>query len=178
MTLSQAGATVFYRNEQSAPKLLYGVEGSFDVHGLRGGERGVNATVLRVALALSLAFEAYRLVGFVFRAETPLGVLIGLGVCALPAMGLAAACVLIFLAPRGRRVWYLVVGRGAWLMIFDVIFDYLYLWYALGRSYPWRPSVEFAVGLYAALLALAFLLGRQPSRPARVAAPVNGRAGA
>ena len=132
----------------------------------------VNATVLRTALALPLAFEAYHLVGFVARADgRPLILLISLGAWLLPATGLFAACILIFIAPRGRRLWYLVAASGAWLVILE-----LYVWHALGLSYPWRPSVEFAVGLYAVLLALAFLLGRLPAGSRRVSPEINGRA--
>jgi hypothetical protein len=134
---------------------------------------GVNVTVLRVALALPLAFEAYRLVGFVVRSEAPpLTLLIGMGVWLLPALVLAAACLLLFVAPHGRRLWYVVAVSGLWLIFLD-----LYSWHGIVAP-SWRPSVDFAAGLYAALLALAFLLGRVPARPISVSPPSGGAGGA
>ena len=121
--------------------------------------RSINVTVLRVALALPLAFEACWLVGFVVGADRrPLNLLIALGVWLLPALGLGAGCLLIFIAPRGHRLWYAVAASGLWLIFLD-----LYSWHDIIAP-SWRPSVEFVVGLYAVLLALAFVLGRIPGR--------------
>ena len=116
--------------------------------------QGANTAALRVALALPLAFEAYRLITFAMRADrwSALSFLIVIGETLLPALGFSAACVLVLPGRSSRMLWLLLAASGLWLVSVD-----LYTW--RGVRAPWRPSVEFAMGTYAMLLALAFLLG-------------------
>ena len=130
----------------------------------------VNLGLLRIAIALPLAFEAYRLVRLVSRAHAHgLDLFVVLLLWVLPAVILAAGSVLVLLEPHGRRLWYAVAVAGLWLMFVDY-----WAWHDI-VSPSWRPSVEFAIGLYAALLAAAFLLGRSP-RLRRISGPDTAKA--
>ncbi len=116
-----------------------------------------NPGLLRVAIALPLAFEAYRLVKLVSRAHVRgVDLLVAHFLWLLPAVILAAGAVLVLIEPRGRRLWYAVGAAGSWLIAVD-----FRTWHDIIVP-SWRPSVESAIGLYAALLAAAFLLGHAP----------------
>ena len=112
-----------------------------------------SSAALRVALAIPLAFESYRLATYAVDADRwdLRSSLISTAVWFLPAIGIGAACVLVLLARGPRWPWLAVAVSGLWLALLEA-----YVPYALGIS--WRPSVDLVIGLYAASLALAFLL--------------------
>lgn len=119
--------------------------------------QSVNLGLLRVAIALPLAFEAHRLVKIVSWAPVRgVDLLVVLFLWVLPAVILAAGAVLVLIEPRGRRLWYAVGAAGSWLIAVDV-----WTWHDIIAP-SWRPSAVSAIGLYAALLAAAFLLGHAP----------------
>ena len=148
------------------------MRGAFDLHNPGRGQRlmrDVNTMVLRIALALPLAYEAYRLAGFAVRADSwdALSLVANKSVSLLPALAFGLACVLVLLDRGWRWPWLVPAAGGVWLVFVD-----LYQW--RGVAAPWRPSVDFAMGLYVVLLAVAFLLGG--SRQAR-SASARGSAG-
>jgi len=112
-----------------------------------------SSAVLRITLAIPLALESYRLATYTVAADRwdLRSSLISTAVWFLPAIGIAAACVLVLLARGPRWPWLAVAVSGLWLAVVEA-----YVPYALGMS--WRPSVDLVMGLYAASLALAFLL--------------------
>jgi hypothetical protein len=141
------------------------MRGAFDLHDPERRRllmRDVNTAALRTALALPLAYEAYRLLVFAVRADSwdALSLLANKSVSLLPALALGLGCVLALLDRGSRWLWLVPAVGGAWLIFVD-----LYQW--RGVAAPWRPSVDLAMGLYAVLLAVAFLLGH--SRQARSA---------
>jgi hypothetical protein len=117
--------------------------------------RAGSSVALRLALALPLALEGYRLVTFAGRADSwDLGsFLVNKGLAYLPAIFFLAACVLLLLARTSRWIWLGLAASGLWLVFVEV-----YTYHAV--SAPFRPSIEVALGLYAVCLALAFLLDR------------------
>lgn len=112
-----------------------------------------SSTVLRVALALPLASEGYRLVTWGARADSwdLSSLLINKGQAFIPAILLFAACVLLLFGRSSRWIWLGLAASGLWL-----VFAELYVQRFV--SAPLHPSVELAMGLYAVCLALAFLL--------------------
>jgi hypothetical protein len=153
------------------------IRGAFDLQAVtgEGGEmQKRSSAVLRIALALPLAFESYRLATYTVTADRwdLRSSLISAAVWFLPAIGIGAACVLVLLARGPRWAWLAVAVSGLWLALVEA-----YITYALGIS--WRPSVDLVMGLYAAFLALAFLLdprllsGRTSPRDGSGRAPVT-----
>jgi hypothetical protein len=122
----------------------------------------MDVTALRVALAVPLAYEVYRLVTFGVAASSwslP-SWLFGKGVLLLPALGLALGCVLLFVGRTWRWAWLLVLTSGLWVAFVDA-YPHIQV------TYPWRPSVDLVMGVYAVVLALAFLVGAHRPRGER-----------
>ena len=132
---------------------------------------GANPRALRVTLAVPLAFEAYTLVLPAFRDPDwrPLSYLVFAVIQGLPAVVFAAACLCVLLGRSPRWLWLALAASGVWRIFLD-----LYLSRAV--ALPWRPSVDFVIGLYAVLLAVAFLLAASP-KPRHTPPRERARAG-
>ena len=126
----------------------------------------IDSAVLRVALAVPLAYEAYRLVTFAATASSwdLLSWVAGKGSVLLPALGLVLGCALVVFGRTWPWAWLLVAASGVWVFLYDV-YPHAQL------SYPWRVSTEMALGVYTSGLAAAVLIGRLRSGRARPGGP-------
>jgi hypothetical protein len=118
--------------------------------------RQLSDLLLRVALAMPLAYEGFRMLSIALRYYLPAGVSLWLLVFAAflgAAVVLLLASVLLVVRRHGRWLWLAVI---VWALAFGA-FE-VYAWATLGY-FAWVPVTEelFFV-VYAALLAIAFLV--------------------
>jgi len=118
---------------------------------------GVSGAVLRIALVLPMAYEAYRLValgllGFAGESWSVALLLWVAVLCGLPALGLLIGCAFVVARWSAPWVWWVVAVCGPWIVYSA----------SVAESGGLRPSAGAVNGVYAFLLAVAFLLaGRE-----------------
>lgn len=112
-----------------------------------------------------MAYEAGRL-GYalyrdavIYRDAIPGSFLVrAMAVVGLPALGLLMGCVLVVSASRAKWAWSAVAASGLWLVFACVTTAYAEIHLPLHGESVWLLSTDAAMGTYALLLALAFLL--------------------
>ena len=110
--------------------------------------------LLRVALAVPMLYGAWSLRPVL--PQTTLGVLY----VSLPALGLLLGCALLVGDWRARWAWGIVAASGLWIT-FAFLYTYSRLFDMHGdRLLLHRFPAEAAFGVYAFILALAFIVSR------------------
>ena len=118
--------------------------------------RQLSDLLLRVALAIPLAYEGIRMLWIALRVYLPAGVSLWLLVFAAflgAAVMLLLASVLLVVRRHGRWLWLAVIVWAVAYGAFEV-----YAWVTFGY-FVWVPVAEELVFVvYAAVLAIAFLM--------------------
>jgi hypothetical protein len=116
-----------------------------------------------VALAVPLLYGAW-LLGFTLRIA-PLGRFYDY----LPALGLLFGCVLLLGGWNAHWAWGVVAASGLWTVSL-LVYDYTRLLTGHGPHWVYRfYYAQTAIGIYAFILALAFILNRPTDAKDRAA---------
>jgi hypothetical protein len=111
--------------------------------------RRLSGILLRVALALPMAYGAWSLGQFMTNLVAYSGYVI--------VPGLVLGCVLVLTGLKARWPWCIVAASGLWLAY---LFVSSYRFFGLGYLLRHLPA-PVVVGVYAIILALAFILSGQ-----------------
>ena len=119
----------------------------------KGEMAALENTLLRVALALPLAYGAYVLAPFPATDGSSLGVvLVKVALGGLPALGMVLGCVLLIARWTPWWAWSLVAASGLWIALLDV---YVHVEVS---DVDRLPDELIVIGAYTCLLALAFVV--------------------